>query len=130
MKTIKYSLMSLFALIAMVTFTSCSEAFDYYIALDKVETNMADANGNNLAQAYYDAFVFENGQKTQSLGSSVSEDMAVDAFNESCSNIQNQFEAAFANLSLPNGWYIAYTLSLRVESPSGASIKTRRIVIN
>lgn len=130
MKTIKYSLMSLFALIAMVTFTSCSEAFDYYIALDKVETNMADANGNNLAQAYYDAFFFENGQKTQSLGSSVSEDKAVDAFNESCSNIQNQFEAAFANLSLPNGWYIAYTLSLRVESPSGASIKTRRIVIN
>lgn len=135
MKTIKYSLMSLFAMFVMMTFTSCEkevqvEAVEYYIVFDNAETNMVDANGNSLAQAYYDAFVFDNGKKYQSLGSSTSEDEAMDAFNTSCSNIERQFEDAFAGLTLPDGWYLAYVLSLHAESPTGEKITTRRIVID
>lgn len=130
MKKFKNSLMSLIAIVAMAAFTSCEKAAEYYIALDNVETNMVDAYGNSLAQAYYDAFVFDNGGKTQSLGSTTSEDEAIETFNASCANLKNQFDAAFANLTLPNGWYIAYTLSLHIDSPSGETITTKRIVID
>lgn len=129
MKT-KNFFLTMIAVCAMVALTSCEKAAEYYIALDNVETNMVDASGNSLAQAYYDTFVFDNGSKTQSLGSTTSEDEAIESFNVSCANIKNQFDAAFANLTLPNGWYIAYTLSLHIDSPSGETITTKRIVID
>lgn len=134
MKKVKMFLMSLMTLFVVGPITGCADDVvdaimgndEYFIVLDEVSTNLVDASGNNLAQAYYDAFRFDKGGKSQSLGKS---DVApIKAFEQSCEITRNSMQIEF-NGNLPEGGYVSYTFSLRKDSSSGNVEMTKTITI-
>lgn len=134
MKKIKMLLMSLMALFMCASNTGCADDVvdaimgndEYFIALDEVETNLVDASGNNLAQSFYNAFMFDKGGKSQSLGKSDAAPIKV--FEQSCESIKNSLQTEL-NGNLPEGGYVSYTFSLRKDSSSGKVEMTKTITI-
>lgn len=134
MKKIKLLLMSLMTLFVWASNTGCADDVvdaimgndEYFIALDEVNTNLVDASGNNLAQSFYDAFMFDKGGKSQSLGKS--DAAPIKAFEQSCENIKNLLQTEL-NGNLPEGGYVSYTFSLRKDSSSGNVEMTKTITI-
>lgn len=67
-KTFKYLMLALVAVLACVSISSCSSDDDdpskgignYYFQLTKVESNCADANGKNIADAFETAWIAAN----------------------------------------------------------------------
>lgn len=134
MKKVKLFLMSLMTLFVFGSITSCGDDVvdaimgndEYFIALDEVDTNLVDASGNSLKQSLYDAFTFDKGGKSQSLGKS--DAAPLKAFEQSCENIESAMQAELKG-KLPEGGYVAYTFSLRKGSSSGSVQMTRTITI-
>ena len=135
MKKNKLFLMSLMTLFVCGLTTSCADDVvdaimgndEYFIVLDEVDTNLVDAaTGTSLSQSLYDAFQFEKGGKSQSLGKANAAPIKV--FEQSCENLKNAFQAEF-NGKLPENGYVAYTFSLRKDSSSGKVEMTRTINI-
>lgn len=134
MKKVKMFLMSLMTLFVVGSITGCADDIEdfikgndeYYIVLDDVDTNLVDASGNSLKQALYDAFKFDKGGKSQSLGKSDAAPLKV--FEQSCENLKNAMQAEL-NGKLPEGGYVAYTFSLRKDSSTGSVQMTRTITI-
>lgn len=118
----KLMLMALVALFSVFTFSSCSsddegDGFEWYITLDKVNTNLQDANGNNMSQALYNDFVFaDNGQKYIYMGKQI--DTPYTAFEQSCASYQTSLQQTYG-AALPEGGIIQYVFSLRQDSPQG-----------
>lgn len=138
MKKVKFFFLSLMTMVMCGMTTSCNPADiveeimdynEYFIALDNVESNLADASGNSLSQALYDEFKFDqSGTKSQSLGKLKSDDVAKETFQKSCSVIEEAYKAAY-NGVLPQGGYIKYNMSLRVHSADGGKLDWKTITI-
>lgn len=135
MKKAKFFLMSLMALVMCGFITSCNPADildyeEYFIVLDNVETNLIDqATGNSLKQAIWDEFKFtQSGSKSQSLGKLKSEEVAKESFGQSCAVIEDAYETAYDGV-MPEGGYIKYYLSLRMQSASGFKVTSKTITI-
>lgn len=136
MKKTKFFLMSLLALVMCGLITSCNPVDDllgyeeYFIVLDDVYSNLINSEtGESLEPALYDEFKFDQiGSKSQSLGKLKSEEIAKEAFELSCSNIEASYKAAY-NGVLPEGGYIKYQLSLRMQSATGFKVDSKTITI-
>ena len=131
MKKIKVLMMSLFAFIMTLGFSSCNSVVEdlmgveeYFMVLDNVETNLINAEtGESLKQAYYDAFAFGNGKekdgiKYVSLGKDKDVNHAIQIFYESCEAMKNSFQREVGKV-LPKGGFIDYTFSMRSGSYKG-----------
>lgn len=131
MEKVKMFLMSIMALFVCGLTTGCSTddilGYDeYFIVLDEVDSNLHDTSGNSLSISLYEAFQFEKGGKSQSLGK---DDIApLEVFEQSCENIKNTLQMEF-NGKLPEGGYVAYTFSLRKDSSNGNVEMTKTIMI-
>ena len=138
MKRAKFFLMSLMTLVLCGLTTSCNpndiveEVMDYeeyFIVLDAVDSNLLDASGNSLNQALYDEFKFDqSGSKSQSMGKLKSNEVAEESFELSCANIEEAYKAAY-NGVMPEGGYIKYYLSLRMQSADGYKLASKTITI-
>lgn len=138
MKKVQFFLMSLMTLVLCGLTTSCNpndiveEVMDYeeyFIVLDAVDSNLTDASGNSLNQALYDEFKFDqNGSKSQSMGKLKSNEVAEESFELSCANIEEAYKAAY-NGVMPEGGYIKYYLSLRMQSADGYKLASKTITI-
>lgn len=136
MRKIKMILMSLMTFVVCSLTTSCStdDVIDtimgndeYFIVLDDVDTNLVDSTtGASLKQSLYDAFKFDKGGKSQSLGKSEAAPLKI--FEQSCENLKNALQSEF-NGKLPSGGYVAYTFSLRKDSSNGKVQLTKTITI-
>lgn len=138
MKRAKFFLMSLMTLVLCGLTTSCNPADiveevmdyeEYFIVLDAVDSNLLDASGNSLNQALYDEFKFDqSGSKSQSMGKLKSNEVAEESFELSCANIEEAYKAAY-NGVMPEGGYIKYYLSLRMQSADGYKLASKTITI-
>lgn len=138
MKKAKFFLMSLMTLVLCGLTTSCNPADiveevmdyeEYFIVLDAVDSNLLDASGNSLNQALYDEFKFDqSGSKSQSMGKLKSNEVAEESFELSCANIEEAYKAAY-NGVMPEGGYIKYYLSLRMQSANGYKLASKTITI-
>lgn len=136
MRKIRMILMSLMTFFVCSLTTSCStddvvDAImgndEYFIVLDDVDTNLIDSStGSSLKQSLYEAFKFDKGGKSQSLGKSDAAPLKV--FEQSCENLKNALQAEL-NGKLPENGYVAYTFTLRKGSSSGQVQMTRTITI-
>ena len=135
MRKLKMILMSLMTFFVCGLATSCADDVvdaimgndEYFIVLDNVDTNLVDSTtGASLKQSLYDAFKFDKGGKSQSLGKSDAAPLKI--FEQSCENLKNALQADF-NGKLPSGGYVAYTFSLRKDSSSGSVQLTKTITI-
>ena len=135
MKKIKLILMSLMTFFVCGLTTSCADDVvdaimgndEYFIVLDEVDTNLVDATtGTSLSQSLYNAFQFDKGGKSQSLGKADAAPIKV--FEQSCDNLKSALQAEF-NGKLPSGGYVAYIFSLRKDSSSGNVQMTKTITI-
>lgn len=112
-------------IVACLGFVSCdkdddvkNEEFSYFIAVDKVETNLIDASGNNLSEELTnDAKALEKIFPSKNF---TSDDRAIAAFSVSCNSFAKEFEKA--DFEMIEGSYIKYYFSLRKGSLTGESI--------
>ena len=139
MKKAKFFLMSLMSMVLCGLTTSCSPADiveevmdyeEYFIVLDYVETNLVNQEtGESMASAIRDDFKFDqSGSKSQSLGKLKSNDVAEESFELLCANIEEAYKAAY-NGVMPEGGYIKYNLSLRMQSADGYKLASKTITI-
>lgn len=135
MKKAKFFLMSLMALVMCGFITSCNpvellDAEEYFIVLDNVETNLIDqTTGNSLKQTIFDNFYFaQSGTQSQSLGKKT-EEAAKDTFELTCANVEDSYKSAY-NGVMPEGGYIKFNLSLRMQTVDGYKVATKTVTIN
>lgn len=132
-KTIKFLMLAFVAMLACVSFSSCSEDEEwkeslstFYISLTKVETNLVDANGKNLAQTYMDewdqAENASNGKKT--LGK-VEEKSALKAFDQYIESYKS-VNASFCS-SMPKGGIL--TCNFVLVDEKGKTYKTATVTL-
>ena len=132
-KTIKFLMLAFVAMLACVSFSSCSEDEEwkeslstFYVSLTKVDTNLVDANGNNLAQTYMDAWDkaenATNGKKT--LGK-VEEKNAIKAFDQYIESYKS-VNAPLCS-SMPKGGILTFSFVLVDEK--GKTYKTATVTL-
>jgi len=102
---------------------------EYFIVLDDVGTNLVDQTGESLVEAIWAEFKFDqSGSKSQSLGKLRSNDVAEESFEQSCKVIKEAYDAAYEGV-MPEGGYIKYFLSLRMQSADGYKLASKTITI-
>ena len=138
MKKVKFFFLSLMTMVMCSMTTSCNPADiveevmdyeEYFIVLDDVGTNLVDQTGESLVEAIWAEFKFDqSGSKSQSLGKLRSNDVAEESFEQSCKVIKEAYDAAYEGV-MPEGGYIKYFLSLRMQSADGYKLASKTITI-
>lgn len=139
MKKVKFFFLSLMTMVMCGMIASCNPADiveevmdyeEYFIALDYVETNLINQEtGASLAEAILAEFKFDqSGSKSQSLGKLKSDEVAKESFEQSCKAIKDSYDAAYEGI-MPEGGYINYYLSLRMQKADGYKLASKTITI-
>lgn len=132
-KTIKYLMLTLVAVFACVSISSCSKDDDddpnkgignYYVQLVGVETNCIDATGNNLADTFKSGWISENkadAQGKKTIGKTDNE-TARTWFNQYINAlVQNADEEFRGKNLLPENGYVRYYFSLGSDASYGGA---------
>ena len=130
--TIKYLMLTLVAVFACVSISSCSKDDDdpnmgignYYFQLSDVETNCIDANGNNLADAFKSEWISANqadAQGKKTIGKTDRESARA-WFIQTINALVQAYDDAYRgkNLLPENGW-IPYSFTLGSDASYGGA---------
>ena len=130
--TIKYLMLTLIAVFACVSISSCSKDDDdpnkgignYYFQLSDVETNCIDANGNNLADALKSEWISANqadAQGKKTIGKTDNESARA-WFNQYINTwVQVYDEAYRGKNNLPENGWIRYSFKLYSDASYGGA---------
>lgn len=132
-KSIKFLMLAFMAMLACVSFSSCSEDEEwkeslstFYIGLTNVETNLVDAHGKNLAQTYMDAWdKDENASGGKKTLGKADENTALKTFNQYIESFKSVYATVVS--SLPEGGVLKYTFVL--VDDKGKTYKTATVTI-
>ena len=132
-KTIKYLMLTLVAVFACVSISSCSKDDDddpnkgignYYVQLTGVETNCIDATGNNLADTFKSGWITENkadSQGKKTIGKTDNE-TARTWFNQYINALVQNADEEFRGINLlPENGYVRYYFSLGSDASYGGA---------
>lgn len=130
--TIKYLMLTLVAVFACVSISSCSKDDDdpnkgignYYFQLYTVESNCIDANGNNIADALKSEWISANqadAQGKKTIGKTDNESARA-WFNQNINALVQAYDDAYRgkNLLPENGW-ILYSFTLGSDASYGGA---------
>ena len=140
-KYFKFLMLALVAVLACVSFSSCSNNDDvdpnkgignYYLQLYAVETNCVDKNGNSIAGNLKEEWIKANNADAQgkkAIGKADNE-TARNWFNQFISALVDGYNEAYAgkNLLPENGW-ILYSFSLGSDASYGGASENAIIEI-
>lgn len=130
--TIKYLMLTLVAVFACVSISSCSKDDDdpnkgignYYFQLSDVETNCIDANGNNLADALKSEWMSVNHADAQgniTIGKTDNESARA-WFDQNINDLVQAYDDSYSgkNILPENGW-IRYSFTLYSDASYGGA---------
>lgn len=130
--TIKYLMLTLVAVFACVSISSCSKDDDdpnkgignYYFQLSDVETNCIDANGNNYADALKSEWISANqadAQGKKAIGKTDNESARA-WFNQNINALVQAYDEAYRGKNiLPENGYINYYFHLGSDASYGGA---------
>ena len=130
--TIKYLMLTLVAVFACVSISSCSKDDDdpnkgignYYFQLSDVETNCIDANGNNYADALKSEWISASqadAQGNMTIGKTDNESARA-WFDQNINDLVQAYDDSYSgkNILPENGW-IRYSFTLYSDASYGGA---------
>lgn len=139
--TIKYLMLTLAAVFACVSISSCSNDEDdpnkgignYYFQLTRVETNCIDANGKNLSETFLSEWISAN--KADSKGKieigKCDNETAFDWFIQNINAMLQAYNEAYQGKNLlPENGYILYTFYLGSDAQYGGASEYATIEVS
>ena len=130
--TIKYLMLTLIAVFACVSISSCSKDDDdpnmgignYYFQLYAVESNCVDANGNNIADALMSEWISAtqaDAQGNVTIGKTDNESARA-WFNQNINALVQAYDEAYRGKNfLPENGYINYYFRLGSDASYGGA---------